>query len=161
MKTLAKVLGTYNTFHPKAKWRCMWCAVQAHQLGNLTILEWPLHTDEVIEKAEENVEKATKKGKSTEYCARRYFGIQGKRLLRFPRSSIIPCNLHCFMGVMRKLVNLLAADIEDFPQVVSDFEKSLLSCCKVKVFSSSKTKHMGSLTIHSWSRRSSKIMGSQ
>ena len=132
MKTLTKVLGTYNTFHPSSRWRCMWCAVQKNCLGDFDIEKWDLHTEEVIRNAEAAVKKATSKGYDTEYCARKHYGIRDERLFKFPRQAVISCNLHCFMGIMRKLLNLMAIDIEDDIDTVKAFEEAL-GLCNVKV----------------------------
>lgn len=92
-----------------------------------------MHTEADVEEAERAIRKARQRGYNTKSCASKYWGIKNERVIRFNREHIIPCNLHCFMGIMRKLFVLLAREIEDSPSGSAAMREILLTHCKVKV----------------------------
>lgn len=134
LKALVKLLGLYNCFHPKAYWKCPWCSVCIHNLADFGIKEWPLRTKEEWDKlATEAERRATKSAKDT--FARNNKGIMGTPLFDFAMDHIIPCMLHCLMGVTRKLFELLAAEAHNNPTVEEEF-LAILASLKISLIHS-------------------------
>ncbi|KAL6078437.1 hypothetical protein QOT17_001609 [Balamuthia mandrillaris] len=101
MAALIKVLGLYTCYHPKSQWKCPWC------LGE--------------EAAKLKSNSAKKRFAATN------FGIQDKPLLRILFNHVIPCQLHCFMGVMRKLVEQLAEYTHGKKKLCKEVEKCFVA----------------------------------
>lgn len=56
-----------------------------------------------------------------------------EHLLHFDRTAVIPCNLHCFMAIMQKLLHLLAVDVDGHTATEKELERTLQTTCKIKV----------------------------
>ncbi|KAL6069211.1 hypothetical protein QOT17_007748 [Balamuthia mandrillaris] len=109
LKALVTMLGLYCCYHPKSHWKCPWCLVSAITIHDFGIAQWPLRDEkEMMELAERAAKFPTEGGK--EAFARENYGITGKPVLPFGLDHIIPCMLHCLMGITNKLFELLVEE---------------------------------------------------
>jgi hypothetical protein len=118
---LVKILGLYNTFHPKSKWKCPWCLVHVDNIWNFDIKNWPLRNQAEMQKLWEEVEQ-----KHTEYAKRKFagkfYGILAKPLFNFVMDHVVPCMMHCQMGITKKLTQLLAEETIENPDLAEKWE---------------------------------------
>jgi hypothetical protein len=107
-----------------------------------------MHSDEIRADQYQCMREKTVKGEDM-------YRVIAEPILHLPLISIIPCNLHCIMAVMRKLVQLLffthmdvlhvstnnnqmkfmllAQDVEQSAPLAAEFERLLLTKCNVKL----------------------------
>jgi hypothetical protein len=105
---LVKILGLYNVFHPKSKWKCPWCLVCADSIWDFEKPHWELRKYEEMQKLWEEVKTKTEAAKKK--FANIHYGITGRPLFNFLMDHVIPCMMHCQMGITRKLLSLLAEE---------------------------------------------------
>lgn len=125
MMCLVKVLGLYNCFSPQSKWKCCWCKVHESQLSDFTILSWPFRDEESMRELGRQAE-AKKSEYSRSQFARDHYGIRGVPLFNIKFDHIVPCMLHCFMAIMRKLLELLIEEAAHRPKLQQAFEDVFL-----------------------------------
>jgi hypothetical protein len=70
------------------------------KLGDFNIEHWPIHSEKKQRKNATRVTEHRARGRDT-------YGIQVNLILNFPLKSTIPCNMHCIMAILHKLVPLL------------------------------------------------------
>src|SRR3989344_4371557 len=114
-----------------------------------------MHTQKARQKLVKKIENGEEE-KST-------YGIISTPILDFPVKQVVPCNMHCLMAILRKLVcrtssgvvvylmlafdlhvcvnqvNLLGEDIAGNDKAVTEFERILREECKVKLAGKKKT----------------------
>lgn len=118
LAALVVMLGLYEVYRSQSMWRCPWCAVHKHKLGDFTIPDWPFHSEAQRRATEEKVSQVTNKSQ----FAAQHHGIIAPRVLDINLDHVVPCNMHAFMAIVRKLFNLLVRDIESSSALVAAFE---------------------------------------
>lgn len=120
LKALIKILGLKTIFHMASIWKCPYCAVTklyvcnlsmvkgsniwrgrtCRQLDKFKIHDWPMHKEEI---------RVDRYKRLKERNSRRVdmYGIIAEPIVQLPLLNIIPCNLHCIMAILRKLVRSL------------------------------------------------------
>lgn len=68
------------------------------KLGDFNESKWPMHTEAARADLYKQVMEKNGQGRET-------YGIVSPPILSLPLLSIIPCNLHCIMAIMKKLVH--------------------------------------------------------
>ncbi|KAL6070879.1 unconventional myosin-VIIb-like [Balamuthia mandrillaris] len=122
MAALVHLLGLYSCYHPNSKWKCPWCCVDKHSIANFAIECWPLRNEAEMWRDGEQAEKCESKSGKDRF-AQKHFGVQNKPLINILLDHIIPCMLHCFMGVMHKLLELLMEQAPNDSPLAEGFEK--------------------------------------
>jgi len=121
MSCLVKVLGLYNCFCPQAKWKCCWCLVHESTLSDFSVEYWPFRDAATMRRLGEEAE--TKKSENSRAnFARTNYGIRNLPLFTILLDHIVPCMLHCFMAIMRKLLELLVEEVYHRPELQAKFE---------------------------------------
>lgn len=121
MACLVEVLGLYNCFCPQSHWKCAWCLISKLDLFNFDIETWPLRDLQEMQKR--GAEADSKRSESTRNSfARVNYGIRGSPLFKITLDHIVPCMLHCFMAVMRKLLELLIEEAHHRPELQAALE---------------------------------------
>lgn len=136
LKALVKLLGLYNCFHPKAY--CPWCSVCIDNLADFGIEDWPLRTKEEWDKLATEAERRAMKSAKDTFARNK--GIMGTPLFDFAMDHIIPCMLHCLMGITRKLFELLAAEAHNNPTVEEEF-LAILASLKISLIQKTESAH--------------------
>ena len=98
LKCLATIIGLYNTYHAKSKYRCCWCNTRSY------VTCGDLRTKDSIAAAGARCRMwaptvARRKAKEPQQA-----GQIMEPLLKCSLSKIRPCMLHCKMGLVRKLL---------------------------------------------------------
>lgn len=88
-----------------------------------------MRSEEEVAADEKNIPKSASGQKKH---ARKHHGVYSSRILRFPRTHIIPCFLHCLSAIVRKLFKLLLRDAHLAPEVSEEWIK-LCACLKIKL----------------------------
>ncbi|KAL6045515.1 hypothetical protein QOT17_022743 [Balamuthia mandrillaris] len=126
MAALIKVLGLYTCYHPKSQWKCPWCLVDMDNIADFTREMWPFRDKTQMWTKGEEAAKLKSNSAKKRFAATN-FGIQDKPLLRILFNHVIPCQLHCFMGVMRKLVEQLAEYTHGKKKLGKEVEKCFVA----------------------------------
>jgi hypothetical protein len=79
-----------------------------------------MRTEEEVEREEEGLPTSASGRKKH---AGTHHGVQGRRILPFPRTHIIPCFLHCLSAIVKKLFKLLQRDLYLSTEVMLAWER--------------------------------------
>lgn len=126
MACLVKVMGLYNVFCPNSKWKCIWCLVNETELFNFTIESWLLRDLTVMRELGKLAEVKQSEGAKSTF-AREHYGVRNQPLFKVALDHIVPCMLHCFMGIMRKLLELLVEEVFHRRRLQQRFEEIFTS----------------------------------
>ena len=119
MAALVTLQGLYQVYHPSSIYKCPWCKVTADKL-HMWELDWPLRDlKEMMETGSQTEGFSESKRKE---WAKNHEGMRDKPLIEIDLQHTIPCNLHVFMAIMRKLVELLAEETAHNTELAEEWE---------------------------------------